>query len=133
MPHKGLAILVVANEVLGRMMISTALRTRGYVVLPAENAGQALRLTQQQGDRIRLVLTDVVLPGTSGLELAARLRCLTPDLKVIYMSGKTDVVSIGGNLDDVSDFLKRPFSVSDLIGKVSGLLGAPREDRSAAV
>lgn len=125
MPNNGLAILVVANDVPGRMMISTALRTRGYVVILAETAGRALHLTQQQGSRIRLVLTDVVLPGSSGLELAARLRCLVSDLKVIYMSGQTDVVSVNGNLDGVSDFLKKPFSVSDLIGKVSGLLEAP--------
>lgn len=133
MPNNGLAILVVANDVQVRMMISRALRMLGCVVIAAETASQALRLTQQQGNRIRLVLTDVVLRGTSGLELAARLRCVVADLKVIYMSGKTDVVSINGNLDDVSDFLKRPFSVSDLVGKVSGLLDAPREVRSAVV
>lgn len=133
MPDNDLAILVVANDVQGRMMMSTALRMRGYVVIPAETAGQALRLTQQQRNRIRLVLTDVVLRGTSGLELAARLRGLVADLKVIYISGKTDVVSINGKLDDVSDSLERPFSVPDLIGKVSGLLDAPREVRSTVV
>jgi two-component system, cell cycle sensor histidine kinase and response regulator CckA len=68
-------------------MICSMLRDRGYSVLQAADGVEALSLLESQGDRIQLVLTDVVMPRMSGKELARRLSEMRPDLPVLFMSG----------------------------------------------
>src|SRR5580692_4542299 len=85
-------ILVVEDEVLLREIECSILESCGYRVLEADSSSKALDVWNQQGEKIDLLLTDVVLPpGISGMELAKRLRDRQPRLKVIFTTGKVDL------------------------------------------
>ena len=102
------------------------LKTHGYRVLEARNGGEALLIAERHPGSIHLMLTDVVMPGLTGKELADRLRPLRPDLRVLYMSGYADnVIAHGGVLDSGVDYISKPFTPESLTGKVRSVLGAP--------
>jgi CheY-like chemotaxis protein len=95
----------------------------GYKVLTAGSAKEALQLSEVHGHEIRLVITDVIMPGMNGRELADRLKALHPDLDILFMSGYTsDVISRLGILDQGVHFIEKPFSVESLAGKVHEVL-----------
>ena len=104
-------ILLVEDEELVRNLAHHVLSDRGYRVLVASSGGEAFYLCEQRPDPIHLLVTDVVMPGLSGPELAARLQAERPDLKVLYMSGYT-----GGALQHTAAlasghaFLQKPFT-----------------------
>jgi len=83
-------ILVVEDEAALRALLRRILVASGYDVHVAANAGEALLICEQLGDRIQLVLTDVVMPGMSGTELVRRFETQCPSARVIFMSGYTD-------------------------------------------
>jgi CheY-like chemotaxis protein len=116
-------ILVVEDEAMLRRLICKVLRNHGYEVLDAANADEGLRACQEHPGRIELLLTDVVMPGRSGRELALFASSRYPDMKVIYMSGYTDdaVVRHGVFAAEVH-FLQKPFSPSDLAQTVRNVL-----------
>jgi PAS domain S-box-containing protein len=119
-------ILLVEDEGAVRMMALHALQASGYAVLDAEDGEQALRVVQTFGVPIRLLVTDVVMPGLGGRELADRLQAAQPDLRVLYMSGYTDdeVVRRGVEADRVH-FLPKPFSPQLLAQRVREVLDSP--------
>jgi PAS domain S-box-containing protein len=119
-------ILLVEDEGAVRMMALHALQSSGYAVLDAEDGEQALRVVQTFGVPIRLLVTDVVMPGLGGRELADRLQAAQPGLRVLYMSGYTDdeVVRRGVEADRVH-FLPKPFSPQVLARRVREVLDAP--------
>jgi CheY-like chemotaxis protein len=119
-------VLLVEDEDAVRMMALHALQSSGYAVLDAEDGEQALRVVQTFGIPIRLLVTDVVMPGVGGRELADRLQALQPGLRVLYMSGYTDdeVVRRGVEADRVH-FLPKPFSPHLLTQRVREVLDAP--------
>ena len=119
-------VLVVEDEEAVRRLIEQALRKYGYRVIEATNGAEALRVCENHDPPIRLMVTDVVMPGMSGRELAARVREQLPDLRVLYMSGYTDDTVIRHGLLDASMFfLQKPFTPSALARKVRETLDQP--------
>jgi signal transduction histidine kinase/DNA-binding response OmpR family regulator len=91
----------------------------GYRVVLTESADKALNLIEDEGLRPKLVITDVVMPGLSGLELAAILRFKHPDMRIILMSGYTEtVISKHGERDSSIPFLHKPFTRQELLQKM---------------
>ena len=116
-------VLLVEDEDTLRSLAAVVLETYGYNVLSAANGEEALRLVPRHKGKLDLLLTDVVMPGISGCELAATLRKNQPDLKVLFLSGYTeeDIVS-RGILSDGSAFLNKPFSPASLVAKIRQVL-----------
>jgi len=116
-------ILVVEDEDGVRGLVCHTLKTRGYHVLEAQGAEQALKLSEQHGKPIHLLLTDVVMPHTGGKELAKFLSALHPETKVLYMSGYTDDAIVRrGILEEGTAFLQKPFAPDALVRKVREVL-----------
>jgi signal transduction histidine kinase len=120
-------ILLVDDEKVIRFTTRRLLQKFGYTVLAAETPEEALRLVAQQPGVIHLLLTDVVLPGMTGGDLASRLAMEIPGLKCLYMSGHTaDVVAQHGRVTEAVHFIAKPFSRDSLGAKVREVLDAGR-------
>src|SRR6266498_2394674 len=118
-------VLVVEDEPAVLSLSRRALEAQGYVVLAASDAASALRVVERHGGMIHLLLTDVVMPGLSGRELADQLAGQRPGIRVLYMSGYPgDAVVQHGTLPSGSAFLQKPFSPDGLARKVRDLLDA---------
>jgi signal transduction histidine kinase len=116
-------ILVVEDEPPVRMLVRRALLTRGYTVLEAGSAEDALALAAEKQGPIDLMLTDSVLPGASGPALARELAATRPDMKVLFVSGgSADGVLQDRGLAHGQAFLQKPFELDVLAGKVRELL-----------
>jgi signal transduction histidine kinase/ActR/RegA family two-component response regulator len=102
------------------------LRQAGYTVLEASRGSVALELAEQQQAPIQLLLTDAVLPGIHGAELAAQLCAIRPDLRVLYVSGFTEnSVIVHGVVASGVSFLPKPYRAEDLLRNVREALDAP--------
>ena len=118
-------VLVVEDEPAVLALSRRALEAQGYVVLAASDATTALRLVERHGGPIHLLLTDVVMPGMSGRDLADQLAARRPGTRVLYMSGYPgDAVVQHGELPVGSAFLQKPFSPDSLARKVRDVLDA---------
>ena len=118
-------ILVVEDEPAVLALSRRALEAQGYVVLAASDPSAAMRLFELHGGTIHLLLTDVVMPGLSGRDLADRLTARRPGMRVLYMSGYPgDAVVQHGELPSGSAFLQKPFSPDALARKVRDVLDA---------
>ena len=118
-------VLVVEDEPAVLSLSRRALEAQGYVVLAASDAASALRVVERHGGMIHLLLTDVVMPGLSGRELADQLAGQRPGIRVLYMSGYPgDAVVQHGTLPSGSAFLQKPFSPDGLARKVRDVLDA---------
>jgi CheY-like chemotaxis protein len=117
-------VLVVEDQSEVRDYAAAALESYGYRVLKAGSAAEALSVCERGADRIDLVLTDVVMPGVNGLELAGRLAELRPGMRILYMSGYTDNAIIErGFLHAGAEFVTKPFGPAQLAAKVRAALG----------
>lgn len=118
-------ILVADDEDLIRELAVQILSGCGYRVLEAGSASEALALVVEQKEPVDLLLTDVVMPGMTGADLAERLRRERPQLRVLFMSGYSDslIFRYGGNLAAVK-FLQKPFSAEALERKVREVLAS---------
>ncbi len=123
-PYQGSGtILVVEDQGDVRQLSVMILKGLGYEVLEAANGDEALTVVEQAGQRIRLMLTDVIMPGMNGRELAERIAKIRPEMKVIFMSGYTDrIMSPDGVLDSSVNYLQKPFSSDQLNAKVREVL-----------
>jgi CheY-like chemotaxis protein len=118
-------ILLVEDEPDLRELTRMVLAEKGYTVVEARNAEDAERLAESQGTNIHLLLTDVIMPGLSGRELAKRILARHPSMRVLYMSGYTyNVIAQGGTLERGVAFLPKPFTPSGLVEKVREVLDA---------
>jgi len=118
-------VLVVEDEPAVLTLSRRALEAHGYVVLAASDAAAAMRIVERHGGTIHLLVTDVVMPGLSGRELADRLTSRRPGIRVLYMSGYPgDAVVQHGALPLGSAFLQKPFSADGLARKVRDVLDA---------
>ena len=112
-------VLLVEDEDAVRGLARQILEQEGYSVLEASRGEEALSLCAAYEQPIQLLLTDVVMPETSGKEVADRLRTLRPDIKVLFMSGYTDDAIVHhGVLDAKVQFIQKPFTPIALAKKV---------------
>jgi signal transduction histidine kinase/ActR/RegA family two-component response regulator len=119
-------ILLVEDEEPIRKLCSTFLARNGYRVLSAGSGEEALGLLAQKPAPIDLLLTDVVMPGIHGGELARRIVRQNPGIRVLFMSGHPDVTVEQAGIDAAgTNYLGKPFRSTDLIRKVRTLLDAP--------
>jgi len=117
-------ILVVEDEPGIRGLVRKILRREHYEVLEAGSGEAAITAAAAQDVAIDLLLTDVMLPGIGGRELAESLAAGNPDLKVVYVSGFTDDEGVrAGQFPPGSRFLQKPFTLSALVGIVKEALG----------
>ena len=120
---EGQTVLVVEDEAIIRANVRECLQQLGYRVLEAESAEIALQRCKENGGKIDLVLTDLVMPGMSGHELAGALAHIHPKVKMLFMSGYTeDSAARRDILLRGSAFLQKPFSVGDLSNAVQQAL-----------
>ena len=121
-------ILLVEDDAIVRTAVAAGLRRSGYTVLEAGGPEEALGLVGQLG-AVDLILTDVVMPGMNGYELASRLTTACPGLKVLYMSGYADDAGTPASGSGVP-FIQKPFSVSQLASKMREVLAGGQPVRS---
>lgn len=116
-------ILLVEDETSVRRLTTQILQEAGYTVLVAAGADQARRFARSHESDIHLLLTDIILPGIRGTELAAEIVSERPGLRVLFMSGYADdAVLQQGVLESGSSFIGKPFTVHDLTHKVRATL-----------
>jgi two-component system cell cycle sensor histidine kinase/response regulator CckA len=119
-------VLLAEDEESVRDLAAHTLRKQGYEVLVASNGDEALRMARSADGTIHLLLTDVIMPGMNGRELAERLAAERPALKVLYTSGYNDgVIGRHGILAPGVAFVPKPFSPRDLARRVREVLDAP--------
>jgi PAS domain S-box-containing protein len=117
-------VLLVEDEDMVRDLCVRVLDELGYRVLQASNGKEALAVSKGHGGRIDLLMTDVVMPGMNGGELAAQLILHHPGMRVLFTSGYTeDVIVHHGVLDGEVSFLGKPYSPSTLAAKIREVLG----------
>jgi signal transduction histidine kinase/CheY-like chemotaxis protein/ABC-type amino acid transport substrate-binding protein len=116
-------ILLVEDQENVRTLAAAILRKCGYRMLEAVHGEEALSVAQNHLDGIDLLLTDVVLPGMTGKELADRLKALRPEMKVLFSSGYTeDVIVHRGVLNPGISYLAKPYTPQGLAAKVREVL-----------
>jgi CheY-like chemotaxis protein len=121
-------ILLVEDEEDVRILIRDELRKLGYRIIEARNGVEACLVATPHIGRLKLLLTDIVMPGMSGTELARHLRVIKPDLKLLFISGYTNDVGIGDG-DPASAYLQKPFTPEALAGCVRELLDVKPTNR----
>jgi two-component system cell cycle sensor histidine kinase/response regulator CckA len=123
LPGGAETVLLVEDEDTVRDLGVRILKDLGYRVMQARNGGEALAVAQKYGERIDLLLTDVVMPGMSGGELATQMVLLRPETKVLFTSGYTDDAIVHhGILDEGVSFIGKPYTPERLARKVREVL-----------
>lgn len=120
---RGSRVLVVEDEALVRMLVVQTLEEAGFAVKEAAEAQGALEVLRSD-DAIRLMVTDVGLPGLNGRRLADEARARHPDMKVLFMTGYADTALIENVLPDGFGLITKPFDLDDLAARAQALLGA---------
>src|SRR5579859_288616 len=129
-------ILLVEDEANLRYLARQYLEKQGYKVIEAADGAVAMQIAVAHDATIHLLLTDVIMPGMNGRELAQRISEIRPSIKILYMSGYTEnVIGHNGTLDEGVRLLQKPFNLRDLKTKVREVLDAtptpPEEVMSA--
>jgi two-component system, cell cycle sensor histidine kinase and response regulator CckA len=125
-PCGGETVLVVEDQEEVRELAIETVRSLGYRVLGAEDGAAAVALSERTAERIDILLTDVVMPGMNGRELAERLKEQRPALRVLFVSGySSEVISHRGILDAGVDYLAKPYTAEALAAKLREVLDAP--------
>lgn len=124
-------ILVVEDDEALRELTVRTLKDAGYRVIEAGDAEAALDMVKAANSRIDLLLTDVIMPGKSGVELLEQVKVVHPSLRSLFMSGYTGDLPLRGGLMPEAAFLEKPFTRSSLLKKVrSALLDEPAKQQS---
>lgn len=133
-PLNGITVLLVDDDESVRALAEATLDSQGYMVLKALDSDQALRVSDAHSGPIHLLITDQVMPPfMSGTELAACMRLMRPDIKVLYISGYAATDGLADELEDSSaHFLAKPFSPEALLRKVERLTAPSADEQRAA-
>jgi two-component system, cell cycle sensor histidine kinase and response regulator CckA len=132
LPTGNETILVVEDEDSLRKLTYNSLQSSGYTVLDAREGKEALEIAKQYNNPIHLLLTDVIMPGVSGRELADTLSGSRPEMKVLYMSGYSDDhIAHHGVLERGVALIEKPFSLESLLTKVREVLDSRANAASA--
>lgn len=122
-PRGSETILLVEDEALLKTMIGQTLRRHGYTVLEAADGESALKVTAGHAGPIHLLVTDVVMPGMNGHQLAQKLAASRPETTVLYMTGYADDPTVRRELSDATRaILQKPFTSEVLMQRIRGLL-----------
>ena len=120
-------VLVAEDQPEVRRLALRILEANGYQLLEASSGPEALELSRRHEGPIDLLVTDVMMPGMTGRELATRLHEARPNVKVLYVSGySADIIGREGVLDEGVDYLPKPFTPTELAVKVREVLGQSR-------
>jgi two-component system, cell cycle sensor histidine kinase and response regulator CckA len=132
MPARGgETVLLVEDDDAVRALTASMLNRLGYTVLQAPSGPEALKIATPPETRIDLLLTDVVMPGMNGRELAEQVVAIRPNLRVLFSSGYTENVIVHhGLVDDRLAFIPKPFTVQSLAAKLREVLSFRPPDRS---
>ncbi len=123
MPKGTETVLVAEDDQATRKLVCNTLQPLGYKVLEASDGAEALEVSNSYGGEIDVLLTDVIMPGFNGRELAKKVLAARPGIEVIYMSGYTDeIIASHGVLDPGVSFLQKPLSPSVLANKLRAVL-----------
>jgi two-component system cell cycle sensor histidine kinase/response regulator CckA len=126
-------VLLVEDNPEVRRYTAGVLASSGYHILEAADGAAALTLVRGYKSDIHVLVTDVIMPGMSGKDLADRIRDLRPALQVLFISGYTaDVLARRGVLQDDVAYLPKPFSADSLVARVGELLSKPATPQRAA-
>jgi CheY-like chemotaxis protein len=117
--HRPVTVLVADDEPGVRHLASAMLRRSGYSVLEAADGKEAERVAIEHIGDIHILLTDIVMPGFRGPELAQRLRKSRPSIRVVYMSGFRDTEPLADVEQGEAVFLAKPFVRAALLGAIS--------------
>ncbi|MBR9989252.1 MAG: PAS domain S-box protein, partial [Gemmatimonadetes bacterium] len=121
--HGTETILLVEDEKNVRALAKRILERRGYTVLTAADGSEAIAIVEQDDQQIDLLLTDVIMPGLNGQDVAERVRAMRPDIRVLFMSGyNEEAVLRDGVLAPGTAFLEKPFSPATLLERVRRIL-----------
>jgi PAS domain S-box-containing protein len=121
--NRGETLLLVEDEPAILTMCTMILEQLGYRVLAAGSPSEAIGLAEKHASEIHLLITDVVMPGMNGRDLAERLHALFPRMEILFMSGYTsNVLAHRGVLDEGMNFIQKPFSMKSLAVKVRDAL-----------
>jgi PAS domain S-box-containing protein len=124
-------VLLVEDEESVRELVRVTLASRGYNVLEAEDGERGLEIAESHKEHIDILITDVVMPGIGGRELAKKLLSLRPGISVLYLSGYTeDAVVTPGALGPGTGFLQKPFTLQNLAKKVREVLRSRPDAKS---
>jgi len=116
-------LLLVEDDDAVRVFLAEVLERHGYEVLAAEHQSAALAMAEASTAPIHLVITDVVMPGGTGPELARALETVRPGVPVLYISGYADaVLAQEGTLPKATHFLQKPFLAGDLLSRIAQIL-----------
>ncbi len=127
-------VLLVEDEEPLRQLARTCLETAGYTVLCVPDGRAAIDVVKQYPEPIQLLLTDVIMPGMSGRDLAKVVAALRPTIKVLFMSGYTnDLIAQYGVLAPETMLLEKPFTLYSLLNKVESVLRKKNSARTAAL
>lgn len=123
----GATVLLVEDDDVVRRSLDATLSLRGYEVLVASTADEALKLSLTHTGEIQLLLTDLVMPSVNGADLAREIERIRPGIKVLFMSGYDNDsrrlgIQIEGALNEARNFIKKPFTPALLVEKIEELL-----------
>jgi CheY-like chemotaxis protein len=117
-------ILLVEDEPIVRNLLREVLERSGYAVLACEHPAEGIETCQRHSGQIDLLLTDVVMPGMNGKEMANRIAEMLPELRVVFMSGYTEQALLkDGLLDSRIEYLQKPFSLHTLRQRLARVMG----------
>ena len=122
--HGSQTVLVAEDDGAVRRLARDVLSSYGYTVVVARDGDEALEMARQYGGPIDLLITDVVMPGLSGRDLAERLAAERPSVRVLYTSGYTENIMMRAGFEAGYTLLPKPFLPSDLLRKVNEVLSA---------
>jgi CheY-like chemotaxis protein len=119
-----LTVLVVEDERTVRMAVRYYLEGFGARILEASSGPEALRCCERYKGKLDLLLTDVVLPGMNGVELADRVEAIRPDIEFVFMSAhETEWLAAQGRIERAVEVLHKPFSPGELLARIEILFG----------